>query len=410
VRIRSGAHRRPRSTRRAAPVALLVSLLALSLLALSLLGGCGPDLRGTVSAERLRPVVERDLLVFDVRSLPSEMLDRLAASDVLVVGEFHGITEHDAFVGELVVALHAHGFRVVLLEYPNAYGWLLDGYARGLLDTPGEAALRTYGPLLERIRAFNAELPANAQVRVHAIDANLHEDDFLPPFRGLMHQLGRPTILTEAVAAIESGASREAVLAALERALARDQEDLVDAWSERGFERVRDMIDAERRSLAVRAVRAGRARDEAREAVMTTLTDRELQRADGGVLVNVGYYHAQKTSRDGTVRTWLGEHLALASPHAQGRTLTLVVVPASGEKVFGAGVRTFDVATDSPVNELFRVMRGVAGTRPAFLALDDPLFRDERVVVSYLTRLDTEPPRAVFDAFVLLPEVRPVEP
>jgi hypothetical protein len=71
VTVRCGAHRRRRSTRRSAPAALLVSLLALSLL-----GGCGPDLRGTVSAERLRPVVERDLLVFDVRSLPSEMLDR----------------------------------------------------------------------------------------------------------------------------------------------------------------------------------------------------------------------------------------------------------------------------------------------------------------------------------------------
>ncbi len=369
--------------------------------------GCGPTLRGTVPSERLRDVVQRDTVPFANEALPAELLERLARYEVVVVGEYHDITEHDAFVGELVAGLHAAGFRNLLLEFPQAYGWLLDGYARGILDTPGEGALRTYGPLLERVRSLNATLPAANHVRVHAIDVNARDDDFLPPFRGLAHQLGLPRVLTEAIESIEAGAARDATLGALEAALVADEERLRGAWGEGGYEAVLALVEAERRSLEVRLFPAGRRRDEAREALMKALVDRQLARGSGGTVVNVGLYHAQKTRRDGTVAVWLAEHLVRSSPHAQGRTFVLAVVPASGEKVFGERLRSFDVATDSPANELFRIMREVVGDVAAFLPLDDELFSHERVVVNYLPRIDTEPPALVFDGFVLLPEVRP---
>jgi len=86
----------------------------------------------------------------------------------------------------------------------------------------------------------------------------------------------------------------------------------------------------------------------------------------------------------------------------------LVVVPASGETLIRGRVRRFDVGHESPRNELFRVMQGVAGGVPAFLPLDDEAFETERVVVNYLPQLIVGPPRAAFDGFVLLPEVRHV--
>ena len=382
---------------------LLTCLVALAASA------CGPSLRGTVSAERLQGVLERDLVRLDDDELPASLLERLARYRVVVVGEYHGLAEHDVFVGKLVTALHDHGVRTLLLEFPQAYDWLLDGYVRGRLETPGESALRTYGPMLERVRERNATLPAEEHLRVFAIDVNHREDDFLPPFRGIAHQLGQPPLLMDAAAAIEAGEAPDAVLATLEASLVAEADALERDWGEAAFVVVLDMVEAERRSLEVRAEPAGRRRDEAREAVMKALVDRQLARMRGAALVNVGRYHAQKTSRDGTVEVWLGEYLTSSSPHAQGETFVLVVVPASGERHVGDAVQTFDVAVDSPPNELFRLMHAIAGDASAFLALDDELFANERVVVNYLPRIDTEPPAKVFDAFVLLPEVHPAE-
>ena len=384
---------------------------AIVLACLAALGGsaCAPSLRGTVAAERLQSVLERDLVHLDGDELPPALVERLARYRVVVVGEYHGIAEHDVFVGALVTALHDHGVRLLLLEFPQAYDWLLDGYVRGFVDTPGEAAQRVYGPMLDRVRARNASLSPEEHLRVFAIDVNHREDDFLPPFRGIAHQLGQPSLLMDAAAAIEAGDAPGAVLATLEASLVAEADALERDWGEAAFVVVLDMVEAERRSLEVRAEPAGRRRGEAREAVMKALVDRQLARTNSGAFVNVGRYHAQKTSRDGTVDVWLGEYLASASPYAQDETFVLVVVPAMGERRVGETVQTFDVAVDSPPNELFRLMHAIAGDAPAFLALDDELFANERVVVNYLPRIDTEPPAKVFDAFVLLPEVSPAE-
>ena len=332
-----------RPWRHAAAAVLFTCLVALAASA------CAPSLRGTVPTERLQPVLERDLVRFDRGELPPALLERFGRYRVVVVGEYHGLVEHDVFVGELVTALHdhGHGVRTLLLEYPQAYDWLLDGYGRGQLETPGEGAQRTYGPMLERVRARNATLPPEQHLRVFAIDVNHHEGDFLPPFRGLAHQLGPPALLLDAAAAIEAGEARRDVLATLEDTLVAEAEALQRDWGEAAYRAVLDMVEAERLSLEVRAEPAGRRRDEAREAVMMALVERQLARTSGGALVNAGYYHAQKSARDGTVDVWLGEYLTSTSPHAQGETFVLVVVPASGEKTFGSDLREFDVATDS---------------------------------------------------------------
>lgn len=132
-------------------------------------------------------------------------------------------------------------------------------------------------------------------------------------------------------------------------------------------------------------------------------------RRPGGLLINVGTYHAQKTSRDGTMDVWLAEALARPDAGLDGSVYSLVVVPASGEKPFGDRVRAFDVATESPPNELHRILEGVVGDRHAFVPFEDPLFVRERVVVNDLPRLDTAPPAGVDDGLVLLPSVRAIE-
>lgn len=371
----------------------------------SLFVACAPSLRGAVDRDRLHAIVERDTMLFDPDAIPEAMVARLADERVVVVGEFHDITHHDALVGELAAALQPHGLALVLLEHPQAESWLLDAYARGMTDTLLPGAQRTYGALLERIRTANAELPAEERIRVAAIDVNPSLDDFLPAFRGLLHQVGLPEPLLRLVAMLEEGGDAREALSAAKEHVAANAAAYRASWGGPLFDVVVDALDGEARSSEVRAVRAGTQRDLAREAAMHALVERQLARTPGGAIVNVGMYHAQKQRQDGTIDVWLAERLATNSPHARGAVYALVVVPASGEMRIRGRVRPFDVGDTSPPNELLRVMQDVAKDAYGYLSLDDPLFAEERVVFTFHPDLHVGPPKAVFDGFVLLPEV-----
>jgi hypothetical protein len=383
------------------PTRVTTTLAALVVLASSVVG-CAPSLRGTVDHERLRVIVERDVVLFEPTTIPEPMLDALSGHRIVLVGEVHDITHHDAFVGELAAALRPRGFRTLLLEFPQAESWLLDGYALGAIDALLPGAERTYGPLLDRIRAANAALPAGERIRVRAIDVNPRLDDFLPPFRGLLHQVGHPEPLVRLVTALEDGDDPNGAMATARAEVARDEAAFRAAWGDALYGIVVDALDGEAHSANVRSMRAGTARDEAREAAMNAMVDRQLAAARGGVLVNVGLYHAQKARQDGSIDVWLAERLAAASPHA---VFSLAVMPASGEAVIRGRLRTFDVGDESPANELLRIVQQLANGATAFLPLRDPVFAEERVVVNYLPRLHVGPPKAAFDGFVVLPEV-----
>ena len=381
------------------------TVLAIALAGL-MLASCAPDLRGTAGYERLKTAVEHDLTVFEGDEIPDSMLELLARHRVVLVGEYHDISGHNELVGELATSLQPQGFNTVLLEFPQSYSWLLDGYSRGILDTPGEGAMRTYGPLLDRIREANAALPAQEQISVWAIDVNPGVEDFLPPFRGIMHQLGQPDPLSGFVNALDAGADYAEALWSLRVELEADADLYREGWGDRAYELIAEMLYAEHRSIEVRAERNATERDRLREEVMKSLTERQLASARGGVLINVGYFHAQKRRQFGTVDEWLGQYLIEESPHAREQTFALVVAPASGEKRIRGRVESFDVTHDSPENELFRIMSELAGGKTAFLPLDAELFATEKVVVNYLPELATTPPKEVFDGFVLLPEVQ----
>ena len=381
-------------------VVRIVAALAVAL-ALLALGACGPNLRGTVGADELRSVVERVAVPFEAGSPPDALIEQLAEHAIVVVGEHHGISEHGAVVAALVAALHPHGLRTLMLEYPQAATWLLDGYARGMLDALDGAATATYGELLGGVRAFNLTLSPEDRVHVHAIDVNARADDALPPLRGLMHQLGLPDVLVDAVAGIEGGEDRAVALERL-RAQLLDPAAAFDAvWGDLGYRAVLDLVDAELRSIPVRALRTERQRSDARERVMHELVERYRAREGGPALVNVGAYHAQKTSRDGTVDVWLAERLGASG-------YSVLVTPTRGALPRGDTVRSIDVLSDSPPNELLRVTVELHGHGRVYVPLDDPFFRDERVVLTHHSRLDTEPPGRVFDGVLLLGEVRAI--
>jgi hypothetical protein len=125
---------------------------------------------------------------------------------------------------------------------------------------------------------------------------------------------------------------------------------------------------------------------------------------NGETIVNVGVTHAQKARLDGTRQEWLGDYLVHRSPLAAGVTETVAVVPARGEIYVTGTVEDFDVAQSSPPNELLRLMDERAVGMTAWLALDDPLFLEDGILVNLLSGVRSCAPKDHYDAFVLLPE------
>ncbi|MDH4045994.1 MAG: ChaN family lipoprotein, partial [Gemmatimonadota bacterium] len=60
-------------------------------------------------------MVERDGVAFTGQAIPDPVLDRLAANRVVLLGETHHLREHYEFVAALLRALHARGFRQLLV-------------------------------------------------------------------------------------------------------------------------------------------------------------------------------------------------------------------------------------------------------------------------------------------------------
>jgi hypothetical protein len=132
-----------------------------------------------VTSEELAPVVQRDAIPFVGPSAPVEVLDRLAANQLVIIGETHFLQEHRAFLAALVRDLHARGFRQLLMELPHMADWLLRDHARNgqlLPDWVPPASL--VGGLIEPVREFNRTLPPDQQFDLRAIDVNL--DDYSP--------------------------------------------------------------------------------------------------------------------------------------------------------------------------------------------------------------------------------------
>jgi len=128
------------------------------------------------AAERadLAEVVQREGVPFSATEIPDEVIDRLSAHRLVIVGETHLIREHHAFMSALVQDLHQGGFRQLLLEWPHMADWLVDEYVAGDdADLDWEPPGWFFYDLIQAVRDFNTTLPPTARVRVRGIDVNL---------------------------------------------------------------------------------------------------------------------------------------------------------------------------------------------------------------------------------------------
>jgi hypothetical protein len=362
-----------------------------------------------VEAPELALVVERDVVGMSA-GVPAALVERLASSRVVVVGEVHFLQEHRAFVSALVRALHARGFRQLLMEWPHAFDWVLMEYAFDGEPVPGWAPpKRLGGVLIDEVRAFNRTLPSEDRVRLGAIDVNLDDYGGAEAFRGSLRSIGEqlssPGPLQAFLAGRYEGAERQRrMLDGLTGELVEGRDQWISEWGEGRYRAILEMVEFERASVPVRALRADRYDVSARlrEEAIHRVADLRIAEVPGGTLINIGLTHAQKSGLFGTASTtWLSDYLTHESAVTAGSAFVLGAVAAEVEtSPDGGRIQQLD---GSPTNELLRLMHEAWPSESAFLPLDDPLFSSNGVPLNIGGAVYLCAPKEVFDGIVLFP-------
>jgi hypothetical protein len=354
----------------------------------ALLAGCSAP---EVTTAELSAVIERDGVAFTGQAIPEQVLDRLATNHVIVVGETHHLREHYEFIAALLRALHAHGFRQLLVEWPHMADWILEDYVSGgRLEPNWQPPISLGRPMFALIREFNASLPAAERVHVRAIDVNL--DDYGGPdaFRDLLGALaghlpsaGPVTVFLQADYGTPK--TQTEAIESLRASLEAEESALIGAWGTDRYRNLVEMVEVELASIDIRADREDHyersTRD--RENAIKELADARIAGTANHTVINIGSTHAQKDRLIGTDLEWLGDYLVHRSTAIDGTITVVGVTSALTELEPGSSGTPFNVLDSSPPNELFRLMVETWPGRTVFLPLDDPVFTNGGVAVNY---------------------------
>lgn len=367
-----------------------------------------------VATTDLTHVVERDGVAFTGTEIPDEVIDRLAAHRLVIVGETHGVREHGELMTALLATLHRRGFGQLLMEWPQAADWLLDDYVSGgRLEPDWEPPPSLNGGLIRGIRAFNAELPEDQRLRVRGVDVNLSDYGGATAFRDLIRSYADHLGAWGPVAAFlqadyVTASQQDRSLRDLRTALTSREAELRSAWGATPYDLIVEMVEVEVVSVAVRANREDHydLSVRLRESAMKRLADLRLNGYARRTILNVGGNHAQKNHLKGTSQEWLGDYLVHRSEAVGGTVFVVGVVPARTAP--GGGYSHFDLLDDSPENELFRVMNETWPEQTVFLPLDDPLFRAGGVPVNFERTIYVCALKEQYDGILLYPSIHRV--
>jgi hypothetical protein len=373
-------------------------------LSLTLVTACAPE--ADVTVEELDTVIARDAIAFDDGILPTEVLDRMGAERVLLLGETHHLREHWALVADLLSELHANGFRQLLIESPHMAGWLFDDYVQGGDLAPDWEPPPFYESRLKAIRNLNEALPADERVHVRTIDANEEWYGGAAGFRDLFGFLVDVLPPTSVDLSLPTGyaaadpADQIDALADVATRLDEHESDLIDAWGPEWYSIASELVEVEKTSIDVRTLRVDDDDEAARtrEVLIKELSDRRIAECPCATIINIGAHHAQKAHLMGTDQEWLGDYLAHESTAAGGSIFVVGFSSANTQLEPGAGGTPFDVTTTSPEHELLRRMAESNPGQNVFLPLDDPLFSDRLVAFNSEEVIYATPIRDQFDA------------
>jgi len=376
--------------------------------ALAVLAACSSATE--VPTTELAPVVARDGLAFEGTAIPGEVIDRLAGNRVVMVGETHWLREHRIFMSALIRELHAHGFRQILVEWPQMIDWALADYVNdGGVYADWEPGESFGGSIATAVRDFNRTLGDADHFQVRAIDVNLSDygggSSFLDLLRGLADQLPDTGPLQSFFQQpYDTPQQQRKALESLREALEARRAELTGAWGADRYDVVVEMEEIERASAGIRALYPDHydAAARLREDVIKQLADLRLQGYPYRSLVNFGANHVQKSRLRGTDQEWLGDYLVHESRAPGGAVIVVGVTAARIEPEPGATAR-FDVLDVSPSNEVFRVISEAWPGRTVFLPFDDAVFERDGITMNFEGTLYRGAPARIYDAFLQYP-------
>jgi hypothetical protein len=135
--------------------------------------------------------------------------------------------------------------------------------------------------------------------------------------------------------------------------------------------------------------------------VIKRLVVERVEECDCGTVINIGGHHAQKSHLMGTDQEWLGDYLVNTSGTIDGSTIVVGLTSARTELEPGAEGTPWDIVTsNSPENEVFRIMAETVPGRTVFLPLDDPLFAQRTVAYNSEDVIHVTSPKQQFDALI----------
>lgn len=346
--------------------------------------------------------VERDLVTFDAPEVPESFKKVFSDHELVIFGETHYVQEHQEFLVSLLHELSGAGYNVIFEEQMHCFSWLVEDYLNGDITQLPETILFFDETLIEGIKAYNASVDNSRRFSLVYMDLNQWATSFSTSVNEMEKIIGQPYILSSLLNYTPDSDPYLEHLQNAQDALVADSTVYIASLGRKWYDRILDMIPVEIESSNYRTGR----NDELRESAMTGNIMRYFVRHHGSkAVINTGMFHAQKESH-----MWL-YHETMA--HRLSRNFeslaTVTFIGMKGETknhFYDTDAYSFNLPESAKEDNLIKLLARLAGDSMSYLTLEDPVFMEQEVVISYdrNTTIEARIGRQ-FDALVTYPRV-----
>ena len=359
--------------------------------------------------EPLKSVIRQDLIEFDERIFPPQVLDSIGMYRAVAFGEMHTILEEREIVSTLAIQLTSiHDSITICAECPQAYSWVYEKISMGAMDTiPVWATYRKLNVILDSLSDQTG--PSSNSIRLTCIDANLSSTSFLSSLDGYAKYIFENQLLIDFIASFPPSNSENYIqdLHDFKTLLEETPEQLDLTNDSETIETLDRMVRNEILSVPIRENWESDYDNSfmSREELIKGNADYYLRLNSQPLLFYFGAYHVQKGKFLGSQIEWLGDYLHHENDISRGNTISIVGIPLAGEIINSSNSSTFhfNLANDSREDDLFRIASGLQSSAFAWLPLSDPLFSEEDIRVQYIyegAELNS-PPHQQYDAYII---------
>lgn len=355
-----------------------------------------------VDTRDVSSVVRENIITGNSEEVSQEFLEKAGENRILLIGETHYVQEHQEYVSTLLERLHALGYRIFFNEIFQSFSWMVEDYVNHDLDYLPDHIRFFDHYWLEAIRNFNAGLADSARFQFFYMDINHWRSNFANSLLEIEKIIGEQTLFAELKSReIDSGDYKSA-LSSLSNMLEQDPDRYRSQWGEKWYKRIREMIAVEIKSSDFRTHRD----DALREVTMfNNIKSRIPDDPDTRVVVNCGFYHAQKNPLMGPKIKWLHQYFTENFPD---KTYAIAFLGIKGERKAAfndPNLISFDLTTETSGKDLVRIIADRAQANMSILPLNDILFKDNMRVTYVSGSTFHLAPGLQFDALVTYPYI-----